>query len=170
MEKTRLLEVIACYAARHDFESVLPVSAKTGEGLEELFAEIEKFAEESPHLFPDDMITDQPERQIVAEVIREKILRLTDEEVPHGAAVVIEDFIEKKDLISVRAEIFCEKPTHKGIIIGKNGEMLKKIGTYAREDLESFFGCRFYLDLWVKVKKNWRDSVAAAKNFGYDDN
>ena len=170
VNKEKLGQTILDYSPLMEFKDVIPISAAKNDGVDIILNEIKDDFSEGRFYFPEDMITDQPERQIVAEVIREKILRLTDEEVPHGAAVVIEDFIEKKDLISVRAEIFCEKPTHKGIIIGKNGEMLKKIGTYAREDLESFFGCRFYLDLWVKVKKNWRDSVAAAKNFGYDDN
>ena len=123
---------------------------------------------ESEWFFPDDISTDQPERQIVAEVIREKILRLLDDEVPHGTAVTIESFEDAEDIIRVRAEIFCEKESHKGIIIGKNGATLKKIGTYARQDLEKFFGVKVYLNLWVKVKEKWRDSVFNLNNFGYN--
>ena len=153
-----------------EFADVIPISALKNDGVDIILNEVKTHFKDDRFFFPEDMITDQPERQIAAEVIREKILRLTDDEIPHGTAVTIEDFKEKKDLISIRAEIFCEKASHKGIIIGKNGETIKKIGTYAREDLEEFFGCRVFIDLWVKVKKNWRDSVSAAKNFGYTDN
>ena len=118
-------------------------------------------------MFPEDMITDQPERQIAAEVIREKLLRTLNKEVPHGTAVVIEEFTEEEGLIRIRAEIFCEKASHKGIIVGKGGAGLKLVGTYAREDLERIFGTKVYLNLWVKVKENWRESVGNVKNFGY---
>lgn len=167
--KEKLGQTILDYSPLMDFKDVIPVSALKNEGVDIILSEIKNDFKEPRFFFPENMITDQPERQIAAEVIREKILRLTDDEIPHGVAVTIEDFKEKKDLISIRAEIFCEKASHKGIIIGKNGETIKKIGSYAREDLEAFFDCRVFLDLWVKVKKNWRDSVAAAKNFGYGD-
>lgn len=168
--KEKLGQTILDYSPLMDFEDVIPISALKNEGVDIILNEVSRHFKDDRFFFPEDMITDQPERQIAAEVIREKILRLTDDEIPHGTAVTIEDFKEKKDLISIRAEIFCEKASHKGIIIGKNGETIKKIGTYAREDLEEFFGCRVFIDLWVKVKKNWRDSVSAAKNFGYNDN
>lgn len=131
--------------------------------------ELAPFLYESDWLFPADIVTDQPERQIASEVIREKILRTMDEEIPHGTAVVIEEFKETKGLLSIRAEIFCERESHKRILIGKKGEALKKIGTYAREDLEAFFGCKVFLDLWIKVKENWRDSNYNLSNFGYRD-
>ena len=170
VEKTRLLEVIACYAARHDFACILPVSAKTGEGLEELFAEIGRFAEEGPHLFPDDMITDQPERQICAELIREKMLLCLEKEIPHGTAVEITQFSERETgIIDMEATIYCEKDSHKGIIIGKKGTMLKKVGTLAREDMEEFLGTKVNLKTWVKVKDSWRDSLAQLRNFGYTE-
>ena len=168
--KEKLGQTILDYSPLMEFTDVIPVSALKNDGVDIILNEVSRHFKDDRFFFPEDMITDQPERQIAAEVIREKILRLTDDEIPHGTAVTIEDFKEKKDLISIRAEIFCEKASHKGIIIGKNGETIKKIGTYAREDLEDFFGCRVFIDLWVKVKKNWRDSVAAAKNFGYSDN
>lgn len=168
--KEKLGQTILDYSPLMDFTDVIPVSALKNDGVDIILNEVCRHFKDDRFFFPEDMITDQPERQIAAEVIREKILRLTDEEIPHGTAVTIEEFKEKKDLISIRAEIFCEKASHKGIIIGKNGETIKKIGTFAREDLEEFFGCRVFIDLWVKVKKNWRDSVSAAKNFGYTDN
>lgn len=168
--KEKLGQTILDYSPLMEFTDVIPVSALKNDGVDIILNEVSRHFKDDRFFFPEDMITDQPERQIAAEVIREKILRLTDDEIPHGTAVTIEDFKEKKDLISIRAEIFCEKASHKGIIIGKNGETIKKIGTFAREDLEEFFGCRVFIDLWVKVKKNWRDSVSAAKNFGYTDN
>ncbi|MBQ8578006.1 MAG: GTPase Era [Clostridia bacterium] len=163
-------KTIQTFSEKHDFDAVIPVSAMKGKGIETIFEELEPFMNECEDwFFPDDIITDQPERQIAAEVIREKILRLTNDEIPHGTAVVIEAFEEKKDLVSIRAEIFCEKDSHKGILIGKHGATLKKIGTYAREDLEKFLGVKVYLDLWVKVKENWRDSAAQVANFGFVD-
>lgn len=167
--KEKLGQTILDYSPLMDFTDVIPISALKNEGTDIILDEVKRHFSEPRFFFPEDMVTDQPERMIASEVIREKILRLTDDEIPHGVAVTIEDFKEKKDLISIRAEIFCEKASHKGIIIGKNGETIKRIGTYAREDLESFFGCRVFIDLWVKVKKNWRDSVSAAKNFGYSE-
>ena len=160
-------ECIKTYAALHDFTAVVPISAKNGRLVDELLGECEKLLPESPWFFPEDMITDQPERQMAAEIIREKLLRTLNKEVPHGVAVVIEEFKEEGKLLRIRAEIFCEKASHKGIIVGKNGEELKRVGSYAREDLEKLFGCKVYLNLWVKVKENWRESRAAVGNFGY---
>ncbi|MBQ7645871.1 MAG: GTPase Era [Clostridia bacterium] len=168
-DKNVLAQTIQRLSDEYNFKAVIPVSALTGDNTEIIFKEIEPFLVESPHFFPDDIATDQPERQIFSELIREKLLRLLDDEIPHGIAVVIEDFKEKKDLLSVRAEIYCEKEAHKKIIIGKNGSMLKKVGTYAREDAEKMFGVHVYLDLWVKVKENWRDRQALINNFGYSD-
>ncbi len=163
----RVGETIKRFIEKHDFDAVIPISAAKNKGIEAIFEELAPFMNESAWFFPDDIITDQPERQIAAEIIREKILRLTNDEIPHGTAVVIEAFEEKKELVSIRAEIFCEKESHKGILIGKQGATLKKIGTYAREDLEKFLGVKVYLDLWVKVKENWRDSAAQVANFGF---
>lgn len=168
-DKVRLAAQISELASVYDFHAVVPVSALTGDGVEAILSELRPLLTESVHFFPDDYITDQPERQIVAEIIREKALRLLDEEVPHGIAVSVEDFKEEKNLLSVRAEIYCEKESHKRIIIGKGGEMLKKIGMYAREDIESLLGVKTYLDLWVKVKENWRDRPALLSDFGYKE-
>ena len=168
-DKDRLLRYIADISSKYTFRSVIPVSARTGDGLDIVRNEIKEFLIKSPHFFPDDMYTDQPERQVASEVIREKLLRLTDDEIPHGIAVVIEDFTDENTLIRIRAEIYCERAAHKKIIIGKGGEMLKKIGTYAREDLEDIFGCKVYLDLWVRVKENWRDNRAMLQNLGFRD-
>lgn len=164
----KVAECIKAYAELYNFSSVIPVSALKNDGVDIVLEETERFLHEGEWLFEEDAMTEQPERQIAAEFIREKILRLMDNEIPHGTAVVIEEFKEKKDLISIRAEIFCEREAHKRILIGKNGEMLKKIGSYAREDLEKFFGIQVYLNLWVKVKENWRDSDFLVANFGYD--
>ena len=168
VEKEKLLAVIAAYSAAYDFESVIPISAKTGDGLKILLSEMRKYACEGPHFFPDDMITDQPERQICAELIREKILRSLEKEIPHGTAVEISRFSEREDgVIEIEATIYCEKASHKGIIIGKNGSMLRKIGTEAREDMEAFLGEKVFLQTWVKVKENWRDSEMMLRNFGF---
>jgi GTP-binding protein Era len=170
VEKTRLLEVMALYGAAYAFDAVVPISAATGEGLGELLDEMEKFAEEGPHLFPDDMITDQPERQICAELVREKLLKCLDKEVPHGTAVEVTRFSEREDgIIDLDVTIYCEKESHKGIIIGKKGAMLKKIGELARRDIETFMGTKVFLQTWVKVKENWRDSQAAIRNFGFTE-
>ena len=166
-------QTIIAYNNEHKFDAVVPICAKNGGKVNELLDECEKFLSEEEWLFPEDMITDQPERQMAAEIIREKLLRTLNKEVPHGIAVVIEEFKEEEGLVSIRAEIFCEKESHKGIIVGKNGASLKLIGSYARQDLEKFFGTKVYLNLWVKVKENWRDSVGMVTNFGYnnkDDN
>lgn len=165
--KVKLAEQIAALSKAYRFDALIPLSALTGDGVDALFQELEPFLVESVHFFPDDEITDQPERRIFAEIIREKALRLLDEEVPHGIAVSVEEYKERKGVLSVRAEIYCERAAHKRIIIGKNGEMLRKIGTYAREDAEKLFGARVYLDLWVKVKENWRDRPALLSDFGY---
>ncbi len=164
-----IAETIASYSSEHDFAAVVPLCAKNGKGTVALFEEVDKFLYESVWFFPEDAITDQPERQIAAEIIREKLLRTLNKEIPHGTAVVIEEFKEEKNLIRIRAEIFCEKNSHKGIIVGKNGAALKLVGSYARQDLEAFFGMKVYLNLWVKVKENWRDSVMTVGNFGYKD-
>ena len=170
VDKTRLLSVMALYAQAFDFDAVIPVSAKTGEGLEELMDEMEKYAVEGPHLFPDDMITDQPERQICAELVREKLLQCLDREVPHGTAVEVTKFSERDNgIIDLEVTIYCEKDSHKGIIIGKKGVMLKKIGELARRDIEAFMGTKVYLQTWVKVKENWRDSLAQLRNFGFNN-
>ena len=169
VNKVKVAESIAAIASKYNFHAVIPISALNGEGVDIIFEELEPLLVESPHFFPDDALTDMLEKQLLSEIIREKILRLTDDEIPHGIAVVVEEFKESKGMISVRAEIFCEKETHKRIIIGKNGEMLKKIGTYAREDAERFFETKIYLDLWVKVKKNWRDRSGSLADFGYRD-
>ncbi|MBQ8207414.1 MAG: GTPase Era [Clostridia bacterium] len=161
-------ETIKTYAALHDFDAFVPMAAKKGDGTKAILDECEKFlGETDAFFFPDDIATDQPERVLAAEIIREKILRTLDKEVPHGTAVVIEEFKEEGKLLRIRAEIFCEKASHKGIIVGKHGDALKLIGTRARQDLERILGTKVYLNLWVKVKENWRDSVAAVSNFGY---
>lgn len=168
VKKEELLAVIATYAAVHEFDAVVPISARTGEGVEELLTEIDKYAIEGPQLFPEDMVSDQPERQLVAEIIREKMLRLLDREVPHGVAVGIERWNEREDgLVEINAVIYCEKASHKGIIIGKNGQMLKKISSDARKDCERFMGTKVFLQTWVRVKENWRDSDFMISNFGY---
>ena len=164
----KVADCITAYAALFDFSAVVPISALKNDGVDIVLTEAEKFMHEGEWFFDEDAMTEQPEKQIAAEFIREKILRLMDDEIPHGTAVVIEEFKEKKDLLSIRAEIFCEREAHKRILIGKSGEMLKKIGSYAREDLEKFFGVQIYLNLWVKVKENWRDSDFLIANFGYD--
>ena len=160
-------ETIRAYAELCDFASVVPISALKNDGVEIVIDEASKLLSEGEWFFESDELTDQPEKQIAAEIIREKLLRLLDNEIPHGSAVVIEDFKEEKNMISIRAEIFCERDNHKGIIIGKKGETLKKIATYAREDMEKFFAAKVFLDVWVKVKENWRDSDITISNFGF---
>ena len=166
-DKSKLASQIKELSNNYEFRGVVPVSAINGDGIEGIFAELDPLLTESIHFFPDDYITDQPERRIFAEIIREKALRLLDEEIPHGIAVSVEDFKEEGRLLRVRAEIYCEKESHKRIIIGKNGAMLKKIGSYAREDAEKIFDAKVFLDLWVKVKENWRDRPALLSDFGY---
>ena len=168
VEKDKLLEVIAAYSETGAFDAIIPISAKTGDGVDALMAECEKYAVEGPFLFPDDVTTDQPERQVMAEIIREKLLWCLEREVPHGTAVEITTFTERDNgIIDLDATIYCEKASHKGIIIGKHGDMLKKISTMARADCEKFMGTRVYLTTWVKVKENWRDSDFMVRNFGY---
>lgn len=168
VNRETVAQTIAQYAELYDFDAFVPVSALKEKNLDDVMAEAEKFLYEGDWFFEDDMITDQPEKQIAAEIIREKLLRCLSKEIPHGSAVMIEEFKETDELISIRAEIFCEKESHKGIIVGKGGEMLKRIGSYAREDLEKFFGMKVYLNLWVKVKQNWRDSDFSLNNFGFN--
>lgn len=170
VEKDKLLEVIAVYSAANSFAAIVPISAKTGDGIDSLIAECAKYAIDSPFLFPEDTTTDQPERQVMAEIIREKLLWCLDREIPHGTAVEITKFSERDNgIIDIDATIYCEKSGHKGIIIGKNGEMLKKISSMARVDCERFMGTRVYLTTWVKHKENWRDSDFLVRNFGYSE-
>jgi len=170
VEKSELLEVIALYSRAYDFSAIVPISAKNGEGLEELMDELQGFAEEGPQLFPDDMISDQPEKQICAELVREKLLLCLDKEIPHGTAIEVTKFSERDNgIIDLDVTIYCEKASHKGIIIGKNGAMLRKIGEMARQDIEDFMGTKVFLQTWVKVKENWRDSMASLRNFGYSE-
>ena len=170
VEKDTLLEVIAQYSTAASFDAILPISAKTGDGVDELLCVCGKYAQEGPFLFPDDVTTDQPERQVMAEIIREKLLWCLDKEIPHGTAVEITKFSERDSgIIDIDATIYCERASHKGIIIGKQGAMLKKISSMARADCEKFMGTKVYLTTWVKVKENWRDSDFLVKNFGYRD-
>ena len=170
IEKEKLLEVIAVYSEAAQFDAIIPISAKTGDGVEQLLKVCEKYSVDSPFLFPEDLTTDQPERQVMAEIIREKLLWCLDKEIPHGTAVEITKFSERDSgVIDIDATIFCEKSSHKGIIIGKQGAMLKKISTMARTDCEKFMGTKVYLTTWVKVKENWRDSDFLVRNFGYSE-
>jgi GTP-binding protein Era len=171
IKKEKILEVIAAYSEKYEFSAVVPISALKADRMEIVLSELGKYLVEGEFFFPEDMITDQPERQIAAEIIREKTLRLLDAEVPHGIGVAIEEFESRQneEHINIRAEIFCEKESHKSILIGKNGEMIKKIGTYARQDLEKFFNAGIYLDLWVKVKQKWREKPGMLSNLGYNE-
>lgn len=162
-----IIKTIAAYAEAFDFTAVVPLCAKNGKGVDILLSECEKLLYEGDWLFDAEMITDQPERQIAAEIIREKLLRTLDEEIPHGTAVAIEEWKEKRGVVSIRAEIYCEKNSHKGMIIGKHAETIKKIGMYAREDIEKMLDTKVFLDLYVRVKENWRDSDFNISNFGY---
>lgn len=168
-DKEQLLKIISDYSALFDFSAVIPCSAKDGNNIGIIKDELQKFAKPSPHFFDDDDFTDQPERVLAAEMIREKLLRLLDKEVPHGLAVDIEQFKERDDgIVDISASIYCERESHKGIVIGKGGQMLKRVGTLARRDMEAFFECRINLKLWVKVKENWRDRQGSIHNFGLD--
>ena len=170
VQRAELLEVMAVYSAAYEFDTIIPISAKTGEGVDELLAELSKYAVDGPQLFPDDMISDQPEKQICAELVREKLLLCLDKEIPHGTAVEVTRFSERDDgIIDMDVTIYCEKASHKGIIIGKKGAMLKKIGELARADIEAFMGTKVFLQTWVKVKENWRDSQAQLRNFGFTE-
>lgn len=169
-EKDVLMKQILAYTQLYDFEAVVPVSAQDGSGMDELLDELKKQAGEGGHFFDDDTLTDQPERVIVAEIIREKILRLCDKEIPHGTAVLIERMKTRgSGILDIDATIFCERETHKRIIIGKNGAMLKKISTFARQDIERFFDCKVFLQTWVKVKEDWRNRAQLVQNFGYNE-
>lgn len=171
-EKEVILEQIIKYSKEMDFDAIVPVSAETGSKLDELKEELKKFTSEGGHFFPDDTLTDQPEKVLAAEMIREKILRLTEKEIPHGTAVVIErmKMRDDKNLMDIDATIYCERDTHKGILIGKKGAMLKKISTYARQDMENFFGCKVNLKTWIKVKEDWRNKENLMRSFGFDSN
>ena len=165
--REQIAETISAYAEKHDFQAVVPISAKSGKHVDELMDECGQFLHEDDWIFEEDMITDQTQRQLAAEIIREKILRTVDREVPHGTAVVIEEYTEEEDMVRIRAEIFCEKDSHKGILVGKGGETLKRIGSYARADLEKMLGTKVYLNLWVKVKQNWRDTLRGITDLGF---
>ena len=170
VKKEDLLAVMRAYQAAHDFQAIVPISAKNGEGVEDLLTVLAGVLPEGPQLFPEGMVTDQPERQVMAEILREKLLLCLDQEIPHGTAVEITRFSERdNEIIDVDATIYCEKTSHKGIIIGKNGAMLKKISSLARQDMEAFMGARVYLETWVKVKENWRDNLNFIHNVGYRD-
>ena len=170
VKKDELLAVMQAYGEKHSFDAILPISAKNSEGLEDLLKVLGEFLPEGPQLFPEDMVTDQPERQGCAEIVREKLLLCLDKEIPHGTAVEVTRFIERDDeVIEMDATIYCEKDSHKGIIIGKGGAMLKKISTLARQDIERFMGTKVFLQTWVKVKENWRDNLNLIQNFGYRD-
>ena len=168
VEKPQLLEVMAVYAAAFDFDAIIPISAEKGDGLDILLEQLQKYAAEGPQLFPEGMTSDQPERQIVGEIVREKLLRNLDKEIPHGTAVEVTKFSERDNgIIDLDVTIYCEKASHKGIIIGKNGEMLKRISSHARQDIERFMGAKVYMQTWVKVKENWRDNVNFIRDVGY---
>ena len=170
VEKEVLLEVMAVYSAAHEFDAIIPISAEKKDGLEVLMEQLSQYATEGPQLFPDGMTTDQPEKQVVAEIVREKLLRNLDKEIPHGTAIEVTRFSERDSgIIDLDVTIYCEKASHKGIIIGKNGAMLKRISSHAREDIERFMGAKVYMETWVKVKENWRDNLNYIRSFGYDD-
>ena len=171
-KKDDLLAVIAAYSqAFDDFDAIIPISARTGDGLEDLMAQLQTYAAEGPQLFPDGMTTDQPDAQVCAEIVREKMLLCLDKEIPHGTAVEITRFTEREDtgIIDLDVTIYCEKASHKGIIIGKHGDMLKRISSLARRDIEKFMGAKMYMETWVKVKENWRDNVNFIRARGYDE-
>jgi len=170
VEKDVLLEVIALYSTAYNFDAIIPISAEEQDGLDILMEQLSKYAAEGPQLFPDGMTTDQPERQIMAEIVREKLLRNLDKEIPHGTAIEVTRFSERENgIIDLDVTIYCEKASHKGIIIGKNGAMLKRISSHARQDIERFMGTKVYMETWVKVKENWRDNLNYIRSFGYDE-
>ena len=164
----QIAKAISEYDSYYKFDAVVPTSASKGQGVKAVIDECAKFLTPSEWFFPEDIITDQPERTIASETIREKLLRTLSDEIPHGTAVVIEEFKDTGKVIKIRAEIYCEKASHKGIIIGKNGETLKRIGSYAREDLERFFGVQVYINLWVRIKERWRDNSLNLNSLGYN--
>ncbi len=168
VDHTDLLPLIEMYRGTMDFTRIIPVSALTGDNVEELVRLLTGLLPEGPKYYPDDMITDQPERAIIKEIIREKVLHLTREEIPHSVAVEIEEMKPRKnELVYIRAVIFTEKESQKGIVVGKNGGLLKKIGELSREEIENLLGSKVYLDLWVKVRKDWRNKDGFLKDFGY---
>ena len=167
VQAPNIAKTIAAYASAFDFDAVVPISAKNGKDVNIVVEECEKYLNESEWFFPDDIVTDQPEKKIASEIIREKLLRMLEEEIPHGTAVTIEEWKEKPGVVSIRAEIYCEKASHKGIIIGKGAATIKKIGTYARQDIEKMLDAKVFLDLYVRVKENWRDSDFNISDFGY---
>lgn len=169
VKKETLLPMIADYSSLCEFSEILPISAKTGDGTDLLIGKLCEYLQEGPQFFEEDMVTDQPEKQIAAEIIREKMLWLLDKEVPHGIAISIEKMKESEKLVTIYADIYCEKASHKGIIIGKNGEMLKKIGSLARVDIEKMLDKKVFLQLWVKIKPDWRNSNSMIKNFGFEN-
>lgn len=171
-EKSDVITQISAYSSEFEFDDIVPVSAQTGSGMDDLIAALSKQADEGQHLFDPDTITDQPERVLASEIIREKLLRLLDKEIPHGTAVAIERFKQRDNgnITDIDATIYCERASHKGIIIGKGGSMLKKVGSYARQDMESFFDCKINLTLWVKVKEDWRNREGILRSLGYDEN
>ena len=170
VEKEELLAVIAAYSQVHEFDAIIPLSAEKKDGLDILMDQLQKYAAEGPQLFPDGMTTDQPAKQVVEEIVREKLLRNLDKEIPHGTAIEVTRFSEREnEIIDLDVTIYCEKASHKGIIIGKNGAMLKKISSQARQDIERFMGTRVYMETWVKVKENWRDNLNYIRSFGYDE-
>ena len=169
-DKRLILPVVAAYTEQYEFECIVPISAKTGDGVEELLIELQKFAQDGPPLFPEDMISDMPEKQICAEIVREKLLLCLSDEIPHGTAVVVTRFEENEnEVIELDVTIYCEKQSHKGIIIGKKGAMLRRVGELARKDIETFMGTKVFLQTWVKVKENWRDSDSLLRNFGFTE-
>ena len=170
VEKKIVAEKIKEISELYDFSSIIPISAKNNDGTDLVLEEVSKYANEGPHFFPDDAITNQNERVLAAEIIREKLLILLNDEIPHGIAVTVEEMKERndKDLLDIQATIFCERDSHKGIIIGKNGSMLKKIGSLARQELEEFFRIKVNLQCWIKVKEDWRNREGIIKNFGLD--
>ena len=171
-KKDDLLAVIAAYSQAFDgFDAIIPISARTGDGLEDLMAQLQTYAAEGPQLFPDGMTTDQPDAQVCAEIVREKMLLCLEKEIPHGTAVEVTRFTEREDtgIIDLDVTIYCEKASHKGIIIGKHGDMLKRISSLARRDIEKFMGAKVYMETWVKVKENWRDNVNFIRARGYDE-
>lgn len=167
--KEKILEIIQLYAGEFDFDAIIPISARTRDGIPVLKEEIQKYMQEGPMFFPEDMVTDSPLRQRMAEMIREKLLWSLEKEVPHGIAIEISQLKETSDLLVIHAVIYCEKASHKGIIIGKNGELLKKIGTASRQEIEKLTKKKVHLDLWVKIKEGWRDNNTLLRNFGFSE-
>lgn len=168
-EKSSLMKLILDFSNLYDFDAIVPVSARTGDGIDELVEELKKLCSEGGHFFDEDTLTDQPERQLASEMLREKLLLSLDKEIPHGTAVVIERMKQRDDgILDIEATIYCEKDSHKGIIIGKGGSMLKKVSSKARADMENFFDCKVNLQTWVKVKEDWRNRDGLLRNFGFD--